>query len=299
MKNFFFAFFLLLTGCCLAQEQLTTVHLAPGSTLHFISPEPIQYVDISSRSLAGNLALTNVFSLKIKDTARAFNGAVVTIAGEKFIAQYRVMPGGPLSDTQVNIGPPDCKPLDIAGIGFSQPQLKAMVLQLFSTKPRQRIEKVKAFGIEGSLNQVYSAGDYLFLDISYHNGTTLKYDIDNIAFQLDDRKVTKASNVQRYELKPVFSLFEVAEFARCYRNIFVLRKLSFPGNKVLHIVLSEKQISGRLVSLTVSYRDVLNADTLPREAVAENTPDPGTAGAPVITTAPLTRPDLAGSLENQ
>ena len=76
-----------------AQDRPITVYLGPGSTLHFISPEPIQYVDISSKSLQGNIPLKNVLSLRLRDTASTFKDAIVTIAGEKFIAQYRVAPG--------------------------------------------------------------------------------------------------------------------------------------------------------------------------------------------------------------
>jgi len=265
MKSFFIAFFMLIAGACMAQGQLTNVYLAPGSTLHFISPEPIQYVDISSKNLVGNLALKNVFRLREKDTSRLFNDAVVTIAGEKFIAQYRVLPGNEFAATEVNIIPPDCKPLDIAGIGFSVNQLKTMSLDLFSRKPEKRLEKVKAFGMESRLNHIYSAGDYLFLDISYHNKTRLKYDIADFRFKLDDKKVTKASNVQSVELKPVFTLFSVPVFSKYYRNIFVFKKMTYPGNKILHAELSEQQISGRLITLGISYKDVLDADTLPSD----------------------------------
>jgi len=52
-------------------------------------------------------------------------------------------------------------------------------------------------------------------------------------------------------------------FQHTYRNIIVFKKLSFPGNKVLNIELNEKQISGRVITLSVSYKDVLDADVLP------------------------------------
>jgi conjugative transposon TraN protein len=265
MKSLLFSFLILLASAVQAQNKLSTVYLAPGSTLHFISPEPIQYVDISSKSLQGNIPLKNVFSLKLRDTARCFNDAVVTIAGEKFIAQYRVVPGNEGSATEVNICPPDCNPLDIAGIGFSQNQLKALALDLFTRKPEKRLEKVKTFGMEGRLNHIYAAGDYLFLDITYLNKTRLKYDVEDLRFKLDDKKVTKASNVQSVEIKPEFVLFNVPVFSKYYRNIFVLRKMSFPGNKVLRAELSEKQLSGRVLTLGISYKDVLDADILPSD----------------------------------
>ena len=49
-------------------------------------------------------------------------------------------------------------------------------------------------------------------------------------------------------------------FLHGYRNIVVIRKMTFPNDKVLPIELSEKQISGRNISLNIDYEDVLNAD---------------------------------------
>ena len=49
-------------------------------------------------------------------------------------------------------------------------------------------------------------------------------------------------------------------FKKGYRNIIVLKKMTFPNDKVLSIELSEKQISGRTISMNLDYEDVLAAD---------------------------------------
>ena len=41
----------------------------------------------------------------------------------------------------------------------------------------------------------------------------------------------------------------------------VLKKLTFPNDKVLTIEMSEKQISGRTITLEIDYEDVLHADS--------------------------------------
>lgn len=246
-----------------AQERLPVVYLPENLTIHFISPEPIQYVDISTKELIGDLPIKNVLRLKLRDSLKSFKGSVVTVAGEKFIAQYRLLPGYPGVPTEINIVPEDMRPLDISGIGLSQNQLKSLALSLVAKSPDKRMEKVKAYGIKGQLNHVYTVGDYIFLDISYHNKTNLKYDIADFRFKVDDKKITKAANNQSVEIKPAFVLFDVPAFSKNYRNIFVFKKMSFPGNKVLSAELSEKQLSGRIVTLSISYQDILNADTLP------------------------------------
>jgi conjugative transposon TraN protein len=244
-----------------AQEKLPTVNLPVKGDLHFLSPEKIQYVDISSKSITGDLALPNLLRLRFKDSS--YTDAIVTIAGEKFLAQYHILPAVSAEIQTVEIQPGDTRPLDISGISLSYPQLKKLAGDLFTFSARKHTETANAFGIRARLNHVYSAGEYIFLDLSYENKTNLRYDIDELRFRIDDKKVTKASNVQSIELKPELSLFNVASFSKYYRNIFVLKKVSFPGNKVLHVELSEKQISGRVVTLDISYKDVLGADTLP------------------------------------
>jgi hypothetical protein len=65
-----------------AQDKLPDVHLPVKGDLHFVSPEPIQYVDISDKNIEGDLPLPNVLRLRFKkDTC--LNEAIVTIAGEK------------------------------------------------------------------------------------------------------------------------------------------------------------------------------------------------------------------------
>jgi len=113
------------------------------------------------------------------------------------------------------------------------------------------------------LYHVYTAADYIFIDLGYRNKTNLAYDIADLRFHIDDKKITKATNVQSVELKPEFILFTKPLFQKTYRNIIVLKQMTFPGNKVLHIELSEKQISGRVITLNITYQDVLDADTIP------------------------------------
>jgi conjugative transposon TraN protein len=262
MKKLICYLMVLIAPALYAQNKLPVAYLPENLTLHFISPEPIQYVDISSKDLLGDLPLKNVLRLKWRDSIGSFTGAVVTIAGEKFIAQYHLLPGSSGVPTEISIMPADMNPLDIAGIGLSRNQLKGLSLGLMAKAPNKRMEHVGAFGITGQLNHVYTLGDYLFLDISYHNKTNLKYDIEDFRFKVDDRKVTKAANNQSVEIKPEFILLEQPGFSKNYRNIFVFRKMSFPGNKVLHAELSEKQLSGRVITLSVSYQDILDADTL-------------------------------------
>ena len=59
-------------------------------------------------------------------------------------------------------------------------------------------------------------------------------------------------------------------FLHGYRNVAVLRKLTFPNDKVLTIELSEKQISGRTITITIDYEDVLHADSFSSSLLVED-----------------------------
>jgi len=285
MKSFIFSLLLLTSLACNAQdprlpwetftapivkpvaipEKMPLVQLPDNLDIHFISPEPIQYVDISAKNILGDLPLKNVLRIRLKDSVKSAD-AVITIAGEKFIAQYHIVSNPDIRGavpTEIDVLPADTRPLDIAGIGLSQPELKSLAFNLFCKKQGHPIEHTKAFGLKASLYHIYSAGDYIFLSLGYKNKTNLKYDIDDFRFKINDKKVTKASNVQSVEIKPELALFDVPSFSKYYRNIFVFKKMTFPGNKVLNIELNEKQISGRVITLSVSYKDVLEADVLP------------------------------------
>src|SRR3546814_1859376 len=111
------------------------------------------------------------------------------------------------------------------------------------------------------LNGIYTVGDYLFLDIGHHNRTKFADSGDELRFSVDDRKIARATNVQSVEIIPIWQLYPLTGFKKRHRNIFVLKKLTFPENKLLTIRLAEKQLSGRTIELTIKYKDLLKADS--------------------------------------
>lgn len=101
----------------------------------------------------------------------------------------------------------------------------------------------------------------LFIDFSIENRTNIRFDIDEMRIKLNDKKVSKATNAQMIELTPAMVLDQSKTFKYGYRNVLVLKKMTFPNDKVLTIEISEKQISGRTISLDIDYEDVLYADS--------------------------------------
>jgi conjugative transposon TraN protein len=252
------------------QRNLPEILIAGDLTLHFVSPEPIRYVDISSRAIAGDLPVSNVLRVKvIPDSLKLLSalnkGTIVTIVGESFIAQYQLRlasaQSAPDICTQVNISQQHMQPIDVSGVSMTTPELKTTALAMLAERPARDIRKVQDYGIQMKLNHLYTAGDLIFLDLSCVNRTKLPFDTDQLRFKIEDNRITKATNVQSVELQPMWQLYPEAGFKICRRNIYVLKKVTFPENKVLNIALTEKQISGRSLTLKIPYRDILNADT--------------------------------------
>ena len=120
------------------------------------------------------------------------------------------------------------------------------------------------------LNNIYSVGDYFFIDFSISNKTNIRFDIDELRVKLADKKVSKATNNQIIEIQPEMVLEQAKSFLYGYRNVIVVKKLTFPNDKILTIELSEKQVSGRTIHLNIDYEDVLSADSFNRIMLEED-----------------------------
>ncbi|MFD2285978.1 DUF4138 domain-containing protein [Pedobacter petrophilus] len=250
--------------------ELPVIAISDGVSLHIISPEKISYVDLSSSSLIGDLPEKNVLRIKaVPDSARSLissgEAGIVTIVGETFIAQYRLTftnpKGTDLITSQLEIIPQHMRPLDVSGVGLSQTELKINALSLLKRRENGHVQSVSAFGLSLTVNQVFTLGDYVLLDLSFNNTTNLGFEVDELRFKIEDKKINKSTNVQSVELKPTFQLYPFERFKKSFRNIYAFKKATFPGDKVFSIELSEKQISGRNLRATLRYSDILGADT--------------------------------------
>lgn len=241
-----------------------------GVTTHIVMPENIKMVDISTDRIMGNQCTDNI--VRIKPSAP--NDSVqedykenellgtVTLIGERHIAQYDIVytrePDSaasifhvPYSDTESYVNP---------GVSMPVSEMARYAWAVYGSKRKYHQVVSNAHGIRATVNNIYSVGDYFFIDYSLRNRTKIPYDIEEVRVKLEDKKETKATNSQTVELTPVFSLNSARKFKKDYRNVLVLPKLTFPEEKVLRIEISESQISGRTVTLTIEYEDILNAD---------------------------------------
>ena len=244
MKTKILSIILSVFGFALHASANEKIYVNREVTTHIVMPENIKLVDISTTKIIGNQCADNIVRIKpfIESDSIGTSGyqddellGTVTLIGERHIAQY-----------------------DIVYTGATQ--YAASIYHGSNRKYNQVVSRMH--GMKAVVNNIYSIGDYFFIDYSLENKTKIAYDIEELRIKLTDKKEAKATNSQTIELTPVYSLNLAKKFKKHYRNVLVLPKLTFPDEKVLRLEISENQISGRLITLTIEYEDILHADGL-------------------------------------
>ena len=243
-------------------EQLT---VNEHVTTVITSSEPIRLVDISTDVVAGDKPIENVIRLKPKEGGHEDGEvlAIATVVTERFRAQYALVYTTRLEEavTDKEVQPSEQTAFHNPAVSMSTEDMVRFARRIWNSPAKYRHVSTRHRRMVMRLNNIYSVGEYFFIDFSVENRTNLRFDIDELRFKLADKKQQKSTNVQIVELEPVLLLDKSGSFRHGYRNVVVLRKMTFPGDKVLSIELSEKQISGRTITMTIDYEDVLAADS--------------------------------------
>ena len=246
-------------------EQVTTVITAT---------EPIRFVDISTDKVAGDQPISNTIRLKPKEAGHADGDvlAIVTIVTERYRVQYALIYTTRLQEavTDKEVQMEEQQPFHNPAVSLSTEDMYRFARQIWTSPARYRDVSNRKHRMIMRLNNIYAVGEYFFIDFSVENRTDIRFDIDEIRVKLTDKKVSKATNSQIIELKPEMMLEKTKSFLHGYRNVMVVRKMTFPNDKVLTIEMSEKQISGRTISVNIDYEDVLNADSFNSSLLTED-----------------------------
>lgn len=155
-------------------------------------------------------------------------------------------------------------------VSMSTEDMYSFARKVWNSPAKCRNVGSKKHKMKMRLNNIYAVGEYFFIDFSVDNHTNIRFDIDELRIKLADKKVHKATNSQIIELRPEIVLEKTTSFLHGYRNVIVVKKLTFPNDKVLTIELSEKQISGRNISMSIDYEDVLSADSFHHSLLTED-----------------------------
>ena len=240
-------------------------------TTHVIMPEKIKLVDISTSKIIGNQCADNIVrikpfmgndSIESKPYKHGELLGTLTLIGERCIAQYDLVyqDSPALATSLYQVAYVHTQPYVNPEVSMPEAQMARYAWAVYAADRKYHQVTSKAHGMKAMVNNIYAVGDYFFIDYSLENKTKIAYDIEELRIKLMDKKQTQATNSQTIELMPVYSLIQAKKFKKHYRNVLVLPKLTLPDEKVLHIEISENQISGRVITLAIEYEDILNAD---------------------------------------
>ena len=222
--------------------QKTVIYVNDQVTTHLIMPENIKLVDISTDKLVGNQCERHIAQFTVYYTKAPKRAHSVYTVGQEDIRDY--------TNPEVSM---------------TQGDMSRLCWSIFTSRRNCFRVHSKQYGIRAQVNNIYTVGDYFFIDFSLQNKSNIKYDIAEIRLKLMDKKELKATNSQTIELTPVYMVNHADHFTKAYRNVIVLKKLTFPEEKKLRLEITEDQISGRVSYLDINYRDILNADSFAPE----------------------------------
>ena len=212
-------------------EQVTTVITAS---------EPVRFVDISTDKIVGDQPIDNIVRLKPKEGGHEDGEvlAIVTIVTERYRTQYALLYTTRVREavTDKEIQLQERNAYHNPAVSMSTVDMTRFARRIWNSPAKIRNVATKAHRMTMRLNNIYSVGEA-------------------------DKKLTKATNAQVIELTPALVLEAGKTFRHGYRNVVVVKKMTFPNDKVLTIEMTEKQISGRNISLNIDYEDVLSADS--------------------------------------
>ena len=249
-------------------------------TTHIVMPENLKMVDISTDEIIGNQCADNMVRLKPVVTDSIFGGrtfnhgdflGTITMVGERHVAQYDIIyeedPSKAVSMYTVDYE--ESMAYNNPDISMPESEMARLAWAAYGSRRKFHNIRNSQYGMLAEVYNIYSVGNYFFIDFCLKNQTKVPYDISEMRLTLSDKKETKSTNFQTIELTPSFVLNKAKSFKKGFRQVIVLEKLTFPNDKILNIEIAENQISGRVISLSIRYEDILNADCFDMEKVED------------------------------
>jgi len=121
----------------------------------------------------------------------------------------------------------------------------------------------KRFGIQHTLNEIYSHNGLLYFHLQLKNSTNVPFKVDYTTFKIVDKQVAKRTAIQEQVIWPVRAYNNVQQIKGKHteRMIFVLPEFTIPDDKVLVVEMNE-QNGGRHQRFTVDNADLIRAKVI-------------------------------------
>ena len=163
-------------------------------TTHIVMPENIKMVDLSTTKIIGNQCADNIVRIKPFIEADSVPThyregelmGTLTLIGERHLAQYDVVyTSAPSRAASIHHVP-------YAGldsyinpeVSMPQSEMARYAWAVYGSGRKYNQVVSKANGMKAIVNNIYSIGDYFFIDYSLQNSTKIAYDIAEVRVKL-------------------------------------------------------------------------------------------------------------------
>ncbi len=246
-------------------SSLPVLYINEHISTHIVMSEPIRYVDISTSHIAGDLPVDNILRIKPDYDAypRTSEQGVLTIVCQRYLVQYelRYAPAE-MATRRLLVSGMEGTGLLHPELDLSAPEMKLYCKQIINRDKKKSMASAKANQMRLEVLGIYVLGDYYFVDVAIANSSYIPFSMDQVQFRLVDKSTLKSTNSQDIDLAPEFQLNHQHHINSRYRNVFVFKKFTFPNAKVLNIEVTEKQLSGRKLSLSIDYKKILEVEPI-------------------------------------
>ena len=204
-----------LSASAVAPKQ--TILINDEVTTHIVMPEDIKMVDLSTTKVIGNQCADNIVRIKPFIESDSEGEPTVyregellgtlTLIGERHLAQYDVVytatPTRAASIYQVQYS--GLQSYINPEVSMPKSEMARYAWAVYGSDRKFNQLVFSANGMKAIVNNIYSIGDFFFIDYSLQNKTKIAYDIEEMRVKLTDKKEVKATNSQTIELTPAYS----------------------------------------------------------------------------------------------
>ena len=251
-----------------AQKTANTLQVSDTKTTHLVCPDKVDYVQAGDYSLVQAEVVPELSNLvRIKATHPFEEPASLTVVCDDRIYSFELCYG---NDAPITY-PVETFASQEAHT-FSGKLMPDYVLRELSDEildehgHNYRKRKTRKDGIQIRLNSIHLRDDALFFEVEIWNTTQLSFEVENCYWWITDKRQTKATNVQEYQVLPDYQRNKLTSIPgqTCVREVFVFPKMTIPDQRVLTIELNEKALgnTGRKLSLELKNKDILKARKL-------------------------------------
>lgn len=181
-----------------------------NKTVHILFPSPVTYIDIGSMDIiAGKAAgAENVVRVKaaVRDFPKETNLTVITEDGGyySFDARYAENPqvatheiGAATSASPAVQTPPAEGRVLLEATGRERPAVvKKTLNDIYRLNRTEMRLRKKHYGIETEVQGIYVRNDVIYIHLSLYNNSNISFEVEDLHFRIEDRKVAKRTAQQ-------------------------------------------------------------------------------------------------------